>query len=86
MEFVFFSSAFCDPCTQTRAVLAEAALLLPQATVRELDVARDTEEAEASGIRFTPTVIVKNAAGTEVFRAVGAPTLAQVLVAAAKAL
>ena len=86
MEFVFFSSAFCDPCTQTRAVLTEAARLLPQATVRELDVARDTDEAEANAIRSTPTVIVKNAEGTEVFRAVGAPTLAQVLVAAAKAL
>lgn len=86
MEFVFFSSAFCDPCTQTRSVLAEAARLLPQATLRELDVARDNEEAEANGIRFTPTVIVKNAEGAEVFRAVGVPTLAQVLVAAAKAL
>ena len=86
MEFVFFSSAFCDPCTQTRVVLAEAARLLPQASVRELDVARDAGEAEASGIRSTPTVIVKDAAGTAVFRAVGAPTLAQVLVAAAKAL
>ena len=86
MEFVFFSSAFCDPCTQTRAVLAEAARLLPQATLRELDVARDNEEAEANAIRLTPTVIVRNAEGTEVFRAVGVPTLAQVLVAAAKAL
>ncbi|WP_338419115.1 thioredoxin [Cryobacterium psychrotolerans] len=71
---------------QTRAVLAEAARLVPLATVRELDVARDVAEAEAEGIRTTPTVIVKNAAGTEVFRAVGVPTLAQVLVAAAKAL
>ena len=63
MELIFFSSAFCEPCMQTRAVLAEA-----------------------EGIRTTPTVIVKNAAGTEVFRAAGVPTLAQVLVAAAKAL
>ncbi len=86
MELIFFSSAFCEPCMQTRAVLAEAARLVPQATVRELDVARDVAEAEAEGIRTTPTVIVKNAAGTEVLRAVGVPTLAQVLVAAAKAL
>ncbi|MEO6200431.1 MAG: thioredoxin [Cryobacterium sp.] len=86
MEFVFFSSAFCDPCTQTRAVLVEAARLLPQATTRELDVARDNAEAEANAIRFTPTVIVKTEGGVEVFRAVGVPTLAQVLVAAAKAL
>jgi len=86
MEFIFFSSAFCEPCMQTRAVLAEATRLVPQATVSELDVARDSAEAEANGIRTTPTVIVRDAAGTEVFRAVGAPTLAQVLVAAAKAL
>lgn len=86
MEFIFFSSAFCEPCMQTRAVLAEATRLVPQASVSELDVARDSEEAEANGIRSTPTVIVRDAAGAEVFRAVGAPTLAQVLVAAAKAL
>lgn len=86
MELILFSSAFCEPCMQTRAVLAEAARLVPQATVRELDVARDVREAEEEGIRITPTVIVKNAAGAEVFRARGVPTLAQVLVAAAKAL
>ena len=86
MEFTFFSSAFCEPCVQTRAVLAEAQRLVPQATVRELDVARDTAQAESDGIRNTPTVIVRNAEGAEVFRAVGVPSLAQVLVAAAKAL
>jgi len=86
MEFTFFTSAFCEPCAQTRAVLAEAARLVPHATVRELDVARDSEEAEANGIHNTPTVIVKNEAGTEVFRAAGVPSLAQVLVAASKAL
>ncbi|TFD55196.1 thioredoxin [Cryobacterium frigoriphilum] len=86
MEFLFFSSAFCEPCMQTRAVLAQVSALVPQAIVRELDVAHDTEEAEANGIRNTPTVIVKNAEGTEVFRAAGVPSVAQVLVAAAKAL
>ncbi|MFC5928486.1 thioredoxin [Cryobacterium melibiosiphilum] len=86
MEFLFFSSAFCEPCMQTRAVLAEMSALVPQATVRELDVANDTEEAERNGIRNTPTVIVKNADGVEVFRAAGVPSVAQVLVAAAKAL
>ncbi|MFO7689266.1 MAG: thioredoxin [Cryobacterium sp.] len=86
MEFTFFTSAFCEPCAQTRAVLVEAQRLVPQATVRELDVARDTIEAEADGIRNTPTVIVRSADGVEVFRAAGVPSLAQVLVAAAKAL
>ena len=54
--------------------------------MRELDVARDVAEAEADGIRITPTVIIRDADGVEVFRATGVPTLAQVLVAAAKAL
>jgi len=86
MELTYFSSAFCEPCMQTRAVLAEVERLVPQASVRELDVARDVVEAEADGIRITPTVIIRDAAGVEVFRATGVPTLAQVLVAAAKAL
>lgn len=86
MELVFFSSAFCEPCLQTRAILAEVERLVPAATVRELDVARDNAEAEAAGIRNTPTIIVRDSSGTEVFRAGGVPTLAQVLVATAKAL
>ncbi|TFB58657.1 thioredoxin [Cryobacterium sp. Hz7] len=85
MELTYFSSAFCEPCMQTRAVLAEVERLVPQATVRELDVVRDVAEAEADGIRITPTVIIRDAAGIEAFRATGVPTLAQVLVAAAKA-
>lgn len=85
MELTLFSSSFCEPCIQTRAVLAEVKRLVPLATVREYDVARDTDKAEARGIRSTPTVIVADDAGTEVFRAVGVPTLSQVLVAAAKA-
>ncbi len=70
---------------QTRAVLAETARLVPTATVTELDVARNAARAEADRIRVTPTVIVSTAAGEEVFRAEGVPTLQQVLVAAAKA-
>jgi len=71
---------------QTRAVLAEAARLVPAAIVTELDFVRFEERAAAEGIRSTPTVIVRDAAGTEVFRAEGVPTVQQVLVAAAKAI
>jgi protein-disulfide isomerase len=70
----------------TRSVLAEAARLVPTASVVELDVARFESEAEADGIRVTPTVIIASEDGSEVFRAEGAPTLNQVLVALAKAL
>ncbi len=71
---------------QTRAVLAEAARLVPRLRVTERDVAGNLESAEADGIRSTPTVIVAGPAGDEVFRAEGVPTLNQVLLAAAKAL
>ena len=85
MELTLFTSAFCGLCMATRAVLAEAARLVPQAAVVEKDVVRYETDAEAHGIRSTPTVIVTDASGTEVFRAEGVPTLNQVLVAAAKA-
>lgn len=86
MELTLFSSSFCDPCIQTRSVLAEVERLVPSATVRVVDVASNIDESEASGIRSTPTVVVKSNDGTEVFRAEGVPSLAQVLVAAAKAI
>ncbi len=86
VELTLYSSAFCEPCMQTRAVLAEAARIVPSLRVVELDVARESERAENAGIHSTPTVIVNGADGSEVFRAVGVPTLNQVLVAAARAL
>ena len=70
---------------QTRAVLAEAARVVPRVVVTERDVARFADAAEADGIQTTPTVIVSGADGVEVFRAAGVPTVQQVLVAAAKA-
>jgi len=85
MKVSFYSSAFCEPCMLTRLVLAEASRLVPTASVVELDVARDEARAQADGIRLTPTVIIAGDDGTEVFRAEGAPTLNQVLVALAKA-
>lgn len=85
MNLLFFSSSFCDPCIQTRAVLEQVASLVPAARIAELDVARNTEEAERAGIRSTPTVVVLDAEQHEVFRAEGVPTVNQVLVALAKA-
>jgi len=85
-QLTLYTSAFCEPCMQTRAVLAEAARLAPRIRVTELDVARNLERAESDGIRSTPTVIVAAPDGSEVFRAEGVPTLAQVLAAAARAL
>ena len=85
MNLLFFSSAFCDPCIQTRGVLKMVADLVPAAKIAELDVARDENRAREAGIRSTPTVVVVDNNGEEVFRAEGVPTVNQVLVALAKA-
>ena len=85
MKLIFFASAFCDPCIQTRAVLDQVSKLVPAAKIAELDVARDTAEAERAGIRATPTVVVLNDSDEEVFRAEGVPTVNQVLTALAAA-
>lgn len=86
MELTLVSSSFCGACARTRTVLAEAVRFLPDATVTEIDVAQDPEAAEKLDIGFTPTVIIHDAGGTEVFRATGVPTVPQVLTAAVKAL
>jgi thiol-disulfide isomerase/thioredoxin len=85
VKLLFFSSSFCDPCIQTRAVLDQASRLVPALTIAELDAVRDEKEAERAGITATPTVIVLDRDDAEVFRAVGVPTLNQLLVALAKA-
>ena len=69
----------------TRKVLGEVSVLVPSVRIAELDVVRDADEAGRAGIRSTPTVVVLQDDGTEVFRAEGVPTVNQVLVALAKA-
>jgi len=86
MQLTLVTSAFCGACSRTRAVLNDAVQFLPDATVTEIDVARDPEAAEALDIRFTPTVIIRDDSGATVFRAEGVPTVPQVLTAAVKAL
>lgn len=86
MELTLVSSSFCGACSRTRSVLADAARFLPDATVTEIDVAREPDAAEALDIRSTPTVIIRSDDGTEVFRAEGVPTVPQVLTAAVRAL
>ncbi|MFC5502007.1 thioredoxin [Lysinimonas soli] len=80
-----YSSSFCAACTATRAVLERAAELVPAMELVERNVASFPDDAEAAGIRATPTAIVRDRDGAEVFRAEGVPTLDQVLVALARA-
>ena len=81
-----YTSAFCGPCHATRAVLADAARLVPALRIEEFDVVRHEARAEAEQIRSTPTVILRDAAGAQVLRAEGVPTVPQVLQAVAAAL
>ena len=81
-----YTSAFCGPCHATRAVLAEAERLVPALRVEEFDVVRHEDRAAAESIASTPTVIVRDAAGAQVLRAEGVPTVPQVLQALAAAL
>ncbi|KJL21247.1 hypothetical protein RN51_02261 [Microbacterium oxydans] len=86
MELTLVSSSFCGACARTRTVLAEAARFLPDTTVTEIDVALAPDTAEDLDIEATPTVIIRDAQGVEVFRATGVPTVPQVLTAAVRAL
>jgi len=70
----------------TRAVLADVSKLVSGMNLAEHDIVRHESEAERLGIRSTPTVIVRDREGAEVFRAEGVPTVNQVLVALAKAI
>jgi len=81
----YYSSKFCEPCIATRAVLEAAVKLVPAATIAEFDVVAHEARAERDRIRTTPTVVVLDRRGDEVFRAEGVPTLNQVLVAIARA-
>ena len=85
MVVELFTSAFCGPCRSARAVLTEAVRLVPRARLTEVDVAGDPVRAEAAGVTSTPTVLVRTDDGAEVFRAAGAPSLAQALAALARA-
>ncbi|WIE65977.1 thioredoxin family protein [Curtobacterium sp. MCLR17_036] len=86
MQLDLWTSAFCAPCAAARRVSAEAAALVPGLTVTERDVAAHPDDAEGLGIRSTPTIIVRQDDGAEVFRSPGVPTRDQLLLAVAKAL
>ncbi|RFA10151.1 hypothetical protein B7R54_13720 [Subtercola boreus] len=80
-----YTSSFCGACSQARVVVDQAAALVGAARVTEVNVAFHPDDAERAAIAATPTIVLENAAGTEVFRAEGVPTLHQVLAALALA-
>lgn len=85
VHFELVSSAFCGACRQTRMALNRVLQLVPGSTLTEFDVAGDPARAESLSIEHTPTTIIRDSHGREVTRAVGVPTLPQILVATARA-
>ena len=78
---VQFSSAFCAPCRATRRVLAEVAAMVEGVRHVEIDAEAHLELVRRLGVLKTPTVLVLDAGGSVVRRAVGQPRRADVIAA-----
>ncbi|MCZ9341282.1 thioredoxin family protein, partial [Streptomyces sp. TRM76130] len=78
---VQFSSAFCAPCRATRRVLGEVAALVSGVAHVEIDAEARLELVRALDVVRTPTVLVLDARGRVVRRAVGQPRKADVIAA-----
>jgi thiol-disulfide isomerase/thioredoxin len=76
-----FSSAFCAPCRATRRVLGEVAGMVPGVTHVEIDAEAHLDLVRELRIIKTPTVLVLDAGGRVVRRAVGQPRKADVIAA-----
>jgi thioredoxin-like negative regulator of GroEL len=74
-----FSSAFCQPCRATRALLAEVATLVPGFTFVEVDAEAHLDVVREMGISSTPTVVFVDAEGAEFARASGQPRKADLI-------
>ncbi|OKJ67496.1 thioredoxin [Streptomyces sp. TSRI0107] len=82
---VQFSSAFCAPCRATRRVLGEVAGLVPGVRHVEIDAEAHLDLVRRLDIVKTPTVLVLDADGRVVRRAVGQPRKADVIAALGEA-
>ncbi|WP_062216139.1 thioredoxin family protein [Streptomyces sp. NBRC 109706] len=78
---VQFSSAFCQPCRATRAVLAEVAAMVDGVAHQEIDAEGRLDLVRALGVSGTPTVLVLDAEGRVVRRATGQPRRVDVIAA-----
>jgi thiol-disulfide isomerase/thioredoxin len=82
---VQFSSAFCQPCRATKRVLGEVAGMVEGVAHIEIDAESRLELVRQLGILSTPTVLVLDADGALVRRAVGQPRRADVIAALGEA-
>jgi len=79
-----FSSLYCAPCRVARAVCADVAATVPGVRYVEVDADRHLDAARELHVWRTPTVLVVDARGRVVGRAVGAPSREHVLAAVAE--
>jgi thioredoxin-like negative regulator of GroEL len=81
VTLVHFSTPVCAPCRAVRRVCADAAARLDGVTTLEVDVDTHLDAARALDVWRAPTVLVVGS-GRIVSRAVGVPSLADLLAAA----
>ncbi|MGW5273905.1 TlpA family protein disulfide reductase [Streptomyces sp. NPDC004044] len=78
---VQFSSAFCQPCRATRRTLDEVARMVDGVAHVEIDAEAHLTLVRELDISRTPTVLVLDATGRIVRRAVGQPRTVDVVAA-----
>lgn len=78
---VQFSSAFCQPCRATRRTLGEVAGMVDGVAHVEIDAEAHLTLVRELDISRTPTVLVLDATGRIVRRAVGQPRTVDVVAA-----
>ncbi|MFF9076135.1 TlpA family protein disulfide reductase [Streptomyces sp. NPDC014735] len=83
---VQFSTAFCQPCRATRRVLAEVARMVDGVAHVEVDAEARLALVRELGITGTPAVLVLDAGGRIVRRAVGQPRTVDVVAALGEAM
>ena len=81
VTLVQFSSAFCQPCRATRAILSDVAATVGGVRHLEVDAEAQLDAVRALGILRTPTTLVLDRAGFVVQRAAGQPRKADVIAA-----
>lgn len=84
MRLELYTSAFCGACHAARTAVDEATRLVPALESTDLDVAFAPDRAEQRDIRTTPTIVLTDASGAELFRAEGVPSVPQLLRAVAE--
>ena len=78
---VQFSTAFCAPCRATKRILGEVTDLVDGVAHVEIDAETHLDLVRRLGIVRTPTVLILDAAGRVVQKAVGQPRKADVIAA-----